>query len=315
MCAASGGLVALMASAAEKPHTERWAYRKLYTANIFQFTTGLYPFLRRPGFQAVARTVAWFYAVTQPAIRQVVRKNLTLLRKEPVSDAEAIRVFVNYGATIADYVAAGAMSREDVLALCTKHIGQEHLAEATRGGRGVILATAHYGFFEFGAVVLGGEGYKVTIATLPEPSDPLTEWRANWRARWGTQTVPVGADPFSSLHIVRALEAGRCTAMLADRPIGERGFPVDLPNGRTHFSISPALLSWMTGCKILPALISRRPGGRYHINTLPAIEARRGAGRSRQEEIERCTRELAGVLFGEIRRDPLQWYQFVPVGV
>ncbi len=302
-----------MASTAEKPHTERWAYKKLYTADIFQLATRLARFVRRPGCQLVSRTVAWAYAATQPAIRAVVRENLALLG--PATEADAFRVFMNYAATIADYVAIGAMSREEVLALCSRHVGQEHLEAATRGGRGVILATGHYGFFEFGAVLLGGQGHKVTIVTLPEPSDPLTEWRANWRARWGTETVPVGVDPFSSLRIVRALEAGHCTAMLVDRPFGERGFSIDLPHGRTLFSISPALLSWMTGCAILPAIIARQPGGKYQITTLPPIEARRNGGLKRDEEIARCTREVAAALFAEIRRDPCQWYQFVPVGV
>ncbi len=38
-------------------------------------------------------------------VREVVRRNLQLLRKEEVTPAEAVRVFVNFGATIADYVA------------------------------------------------------------------------------------------------------------------------------------------------------------------------------------------------------------------
>ena len=94
----------------QKPHTERWAYRRLYSANIFELATRIYPFFRRPGAQVLSRTVAWTYAVTQPAIRRIVRDNLSLLQKEPVSERDAISVFVNFGATIADYVAVGALS-------------------------------------------------------------------------------------------------------------------------------------------------------------------------------------------------------------
>ena len=300
---------------AEKPHTERWAYRRLYSANIFELATRIYPFFRRPGAQVLGRTVAWTYAVTQHSIRRIVRDNLALLRKEPFSEQDAISVFVNFGATIADYVAVGAISREKALAFCAEHEGTEYLRTATSAGQGVILATGHFSFFEFGAVALGRMGRKVTIATLPEPSDELTAWRAAWRLRWGAETIAVGIDPFSSLQVARAIGEGHCMAMLADRPIAERGIPFDLPNGRTMLSSSPALLSWMTGCKILPVVVTRLSGGRYRITAKPAVEARRVPHGQRNGEIARCTRELGASLFEEIRRAPLQWYQFVSVGL
>ena len=299
----------------EKPHTERWAYRKLYTSDVLTFATSMYPVFRRLGFQAVSRAVAWIYAVTQPAVRRIVRDNLALLQKEPVTDRDAVRVFVNYGATMADYVAVGAMPMHEAVALCEIREGIEHLAAARAGGKGVILATGHFSFFEFGSAVLGSMGHQVTIATLPEPTDGLTEWRANWRARWGTKTVPIGTDPFSSLHVIRAIENGDCMAMLADRPIGERGVPIELPNGRIFFSTSPALLAWMTGCQILPVVVTRLPGGSYRLTAKPPVTIQRDSGLGRDAEIERCTRDVAASLFEEIRRAPHQWYQFVPVGI
>jgi Kdo2-lipid IVA lauroyltransferase/acyltransferase len=300
---------------AEKPHTERWAYRKLYSANILALATRIYPFFRRPGAQAISRTVAWTYAVTQHAIRKIVRDNLALLRKEPVSEKDAVSVFVNFGATIADYVAVGALPTTKALALCAEQEGAEHLQAATSSGKGVIVATGHFSFFEFGAVVLGQMGKKVTIATLREPSDDLTSWRAAWRRRWGTKTIAVGTDPFSSLQVARAIEEGHCMAMLADRPISEQGVPFDLPNGRTMLSSSPALLSWMTGCKILPVVVTRLSNGGYRITAKAAIVAHRVPHKERDAEIARCTRALGTALFEEIQRAPLQWYQFVPVGL
>lgn len=297
----------------EISHTGKWAYQKLYRANVFELAESLFPYLGRIGFQAVSRTVAWTYAVTQPAIRQIVQNNLALLG--PATARDAVRVFVNYGAAIADYVAIGVMEPKKVIALCDECLGLEHLKEATRDGSGVILATGHYSFFEFGAVVLSHMGYKVSIATLPEPSSDLCAWREKWRARWGTETITVGSDPFSSLTAIHALQAGRCMAVLADRPFGERGIPVDLPGGRSLFSPSPAMLSWISGCKVLPVAVRRLPGGKYRITAHAPVQARSGSGESRDAEIARCTREIAAALFAEIRHDPRQWYQFVPVGL
>ncbi|MBN8712320.1 MAG: lysophospholipid acyltransferase family protein [Verrucomicrobia bacterium] len=296
-----------------RSHTERWAYQRLYQDSIFTLCTRLYPYLRRPVFQAVSRTVAWTYAMTQPTVREVVRRNLQLLRKEPVSMAEAGRVFVNFGATIADYVAVGAMPVERARSLQENDGGLEHLRAAMAGGRGVILATAHFSFFEYGAVALGKAGIPLTIGTLPEPTASLTEWRAKWRQRWDTETVPVGADPFSSIQIVRSLDAGRCVALLADRPIAEHGLPIDLPNGRTLFSTAPAILAAMTRCPVVPVIVRRLPGGKYRLTAKPPIRVEATSREQRKQAIEDCTRQIAAGLFEEIIQHPTQWYQFVPV--
>jgi len=299
-----------------KSHTQRWAYRHLYSDRIFTLASSLYPFLGRIGFQAVSRTVAWVYAMTQPGVRKIVRENLQLLTKRPMTDADAIKVFVNFGATIADYVAVGVMPREKAVELCeNRKDGLGSLLTATAGGRGVILATAHYSFFEFGTVVSSSLGVPLTIATLSEPTPALTAWRARWRERWGTGTVEIGADPFSSVQVIRALQEGRSIAMLVDRPIPEHGLPVDLPNGSAPFSTSPAILASMTGCPIVPVIIRRLPGGRYKAIAKAPISVKPASREERKAEIERCTRLLAASLMEEIYEAPHQWYQFVPVGL
>jgi len=259
----------------------------------------------------VSRTVAAVYAATNPGVRAIVRRNLSLLLGDGASDRDAARVFVNYGACIADYVAVGAMSRERALGLCAGHEGVSHVASLA--ATGAILVTAHLGFFEFGCVVMGAMGIPVTVATLPEPSTDLTAWRAKWRGRWGVETVPVGADPFSSIGLLRALESGRCVAMLADRPIIEHGIPVDLPHGRIPFSTSPALLAWMTGRPILPVAVVRESDGRYRVMAGEPLTVTKGAGLSRDDEIADCTRRLAAALLETVRRHPHQWFQFVPL--
>lgn len=297
------------------PHTDRWAYRKLYRDNIFALASRIYPWFGRTGARLLCRSVAWTYARTQPAILQIVRKNLALLQSEPVTRRDAMQVFLNFSETLADYVGVGLMNPEEAKALLGEHTGAEHLERAVQKGKGVILATGHYGFFEFGSVILAESGYPMTVATLPEPTTELTEWRASWRRRWGAKTVAVGNDPFSALNVARAISNGDCMALLVDRPIGERGLPVDLPHGQIPFSISPALLGWMTGCEILPSVIFRQPDRRYQIITKPPITVHRVPHEERDEEVARCTRAIAASLFEEIQRDPLQWYQFVPLEI
>ena len=298
-----------------KPHTERWAYRFLYTKGIFALTTRLYPVLGRRIFYLVSRSVAGIYAWTQPGVREVVRKNLGLLTGKKHRASEAAKVFDYFARTIADYVAVGAMSARKVDALVEAQEGITYLEEATRGGKGVILATGHYSFFELGSVALKRAGYKVCIATLPEPTSELTAWRRNWRKRWGTTTVEVGSDPFSSFSFIQALQDGYCTAMLVDRPYGARNQVIQMPGGQLYFSSSPALFSWMTGCAILPVIIRRTETGRYRLIVKPPLYARKGMEKDRNLAVARCTELLAEALFEEMQKAPQQWYQFVPVEI
>ncbi|GAB4165405.1 MAG: lysophospholipid acyltransferase family protein [Terrimicrobiaceae bacterium] len=289
-----------------RPHTERWAYRWLYTDKIFTLTSAIYPLAGRKFATATCRAVALFYAATQPGVRKTVQENLRLLGGGTPADAR--RVFRNFATVISDYVGVGVMSPEEVRGICGGFHGRENLGS----GRGVILATAHYGFFEYGGPVLSGIGMPLTIGTLPEPTSALTKWRAVWRQRWGVETVEVGADPFSSLTLQAALGAGRSVAVLVDRPQDGQSVPVDGPGGAISFSISAAVLSYLSGAPVVPVLVSLQPDGLHKVEAFPPEQARRVAHGERRKEIERCTREVASRLVSGMAKDPTQWFQFIP---
>jgi lauroyl/myristoyl acyltransferase len=291
-----------------RPHTERWAYRWLYTDKIFALTSALYPMVGRRLAAAICRGVAAIYSATQPGVRMTVQENLRLLGGGSPTDAG--RVFQNFATVISDYVGVGVMDKGDVLGLCGEFSGREFLKSGE--GRGVILATAHYGFFEFGCPVLADLGMPLTIGTLPEPTSALTEWRAGWRRRWGVETVEVGADPFSSLALQGALGARRSVAVLVDRPQDGQSVPVDGPGGSIPFSISAAVLSYLSGAPVVPVLVSLRPDGLHQVEAFPPSLANRVPHDERRQEIERCTREVADRLVSRMANDPTQWFQFVP---
>ncbi|HEY5791692.1 MAG TPA: lysophospholipid acyltransferase family protein [Chthoniobacterales bacterium] len=294
-----------------RPHTERLFYKVIYTTTIFRLVDWLYRWLGRRVFNAVSSLIARVYARTHPEIRAMVADNLALLTGRR-DDSKAREVFRNFGLAISDYVCTGNMRPADVRAWVTDYRGMEHIEAAHRAGRGAILATGHFGFFELGGHFLGQRGLPVTALTLPEPSPALTQWRADFRARWGVRTLAIGADPFASLEVVRELNKGHLCAMLVDRPFDSaHRLAVSLPGGRTAFSTSAALLAYLADCPLIPVATSRLPGGTYRILAKPAIRIDRSLGR--QASVTQATLELAGSLFEEIQQCPTQWYQFVSV--
>lgn len=292
-----------------KPHTEYFFYRLGYTSWAFSFLRGLSAVIGRRLSKVVGETTGKFYAATHSDIARVVTKNLEILEGHPVTKAEAGNVVKNFSVMLADYLWLASRSQDDALELAEIEEGTLHIAHTPKCG--VILATGHYGFFELGAVVLRKAGFPVSVITHAEPTSALTKWRADYRRRWGVETIELGNDAFSSLRVVEAIQQGRVAAMLVDRPLGGRALNIHLPGGVVAFSASPAILSWTTGCAIVPVTVRRLPSGKYAIHTGAPVFADRS--RLRDEAILACTKQIAEALSSDFRRDPLQWYHFIPL--
>ncbi len=290
----------------QEAHTRRLAYRLGYTSSGYSFLRGLAALGGRNSCSLIAATFARFYCATQPRIVEVVARNLEILG-HPHPRQSAPQVFENFARTLSDYFWMAGKSREEAFALADF----EGPPPGIPAGQGAVLATGHFGFFEYGALALGMKGIPVTVVTHAEPSSGLTRWRAGYRHRWGAQTIELGSDTFSSLRAASAIESGQLTAMLVDRPLGGRSMDVMLPGGKIPFSMAPALLSWMVGCVVIPVSVRRAPGGRYIVRTNPPVLADRSL--PRDEALVDCTRRVAAALVQDFQMDPLQWYHFVPL--
>jgi lauroyl/myristoyl acyltransferase len=177
--------------------------------------------------------------------------------------ASACRLFMNQSENFSTYSRLSTRPTSEVVDMLGFRQGFEHLQRARDGGQGCLLVTGHLGFFELGGLVMAQLGFPMTALTLPEPSTALTEWRADFRARWGVETIVVGNHSFSVLDIVRSLQNGAFVASLADRPYDGNSVAVDLPHGRIRFSTGPVLLALLAGCPIVPVGITRQPDGRH----------------------------------------------------
>jgi len=295
-----------------RPHNHRWFYRKMYSAEIFQMVSRLHRLFGRSFYRAVAWAIGWVYAETHHGVVRTVRENLGLLQPSGVSVAEAKRVFSNFAVTIGDYFTVGNIAQSQADAWCVEREGKEHLSEAYQAGNGAILATGHYGFFEFGALLIGRMGWDISVVTQAEPTAALTAWRAAFRKRWGADTIEIGTDAFASLRVLKTLEAGKFAAMLIDRPFGDFTTDVELPGGKALFSKSPALIAYMGDSAIIPVVVAALPGGKYRMTAKPCIWPRR-LGLARDQAVQLATQQVAAALMEEFVRDPGQWYQFPPL--
>lgn len=260
----------------------------------------------------ISRAIGLGYALTHPSTVRVVRRNMAMLDPRRAGFARACRLFTNQAENFSAY---GRLAREEpgaVLDLIGETRGFEHLERAKSEGRGCMLVTGHLGFFELGGLVLAQMGFPMTALTLPEPGSGLTEWRADFRARWGVRTIVIGNESFAVLDAVRALQAGSFVASLADRPYDGNGLDILLPHGRMKFATGPVLLALLADCPIVPVAILREPRGTYLMDARGYIKPG-WLPEGREATLRHYTEMVAASLVPVFEEWSDQWFQFSPV--
>jgi predicted exporter/lauroyl/myristoyl acyltransferase len=293
-------------------YRDRGFYKFLYRKQGFEWILAGWQLLGRRGSWMMSRLVGMFYAFTHPTTVHAVRDNLAMLDSSKASFGSACRLFMNQAENFSTYGRLSVRPTSDVIDMLGFRQGFEHLQRARDGGKGCLLVTGHLGFFELGGLVMAQLGFPMTALTLPEPSTALTQWRADFRARWGVKTIVVGDHSFSVLDIVRSLNSGAFIASLADRPYDGNSVTVDLPHGKIKFSTGPVLLALLAGCPIVPVGITRQADGLYHIEALGYIEPH-WQPEGREYTLDLYTRQVASALVPLFVAYPEQWYHFAPL--
>jgi KDO2-lipid IV(A) lauroyltransferase len=197
------------------------------------------------------------------------------------------------------------ISREQVQELCDLD-GGEHLAEACRGGNGVVALTGHIGCWELLAAYFAGKGYKVNVVYRELRDGRLEERLIGMRRRHGISSIPRGASAVSAF---KALRRGEILAMLIDQDIDVDGVFVPFFGMPAHTPRGAAAFALRAGAPVVPLAIHMQPGGRHRITVKPPLEPPR-AGLSEREAVDDLTARCSAAVEGFVRMYPQQWVWF-----
>lgn len=184
----------------------------------------------------------------------------------------------------------------------------EHLTSALEHGKGVIVATAHFGTIEVGALRLAGltsDFHAVYDTFKPAYLDRLIQ---NTRRKLGINPVPVR----DVRQMLRVLKRGGVLALLFDRPLpGDEGVPVQFFGRETAVPAGPAVLALKTGATILPIYQFRQPDRSFECVVFPAIKMHPTGDRRR--DVQAVMQRIVDTLQSVVKERPDQWYMFRPV--
>jgi len=281
----------------------------LYSAFWFSVAAALARVTPRGLAQSMADAAGRIYAFTHPQKSAVIRDNLKLLTGKTAARNAEQSVCAHFARNLADYFYLGTHSAAAGAALFVERHGYEHLKAAHDAGRGALLLTCHYGFFEGGGALMQEFGFPTVSLTAPEPSESLTRWRAGFRKRWGLSTLEVTEDPFFLLSIMQELRENRFLVALIDRPRGGSPIGVSVPGGTLKTAGHIVLAAQAARAPVIPVLINRRADGFYRVWAGEPLWIEGQA--SPDATAGYYAQRVMNCLLERIGQDTEQWVQFV----
>ncbi|MBN4052790.1 lysophospholipid acyltransferase family protein [Roseiflexus sp. AH-315-K22] len=223
--------------------------------------------------------------------------------------ALARAVLGNFHRFLVDLSAGRRLAVETIADRARDVQGIEHYLQAKRGGRGVIVATAHMGDFETGIAALGAIEPNIFVVFKRDELPAFERLRSAQRERLGVVEAPIDDGLKTWLLLREALRANATVLMQADRAMpGQGGMPVKFLHAHLLAPVGPAKLSLVTGAPIVPVFSLRTGSDAVRIAIEPMIVPGDGPGGGlNRAAIESATVQLVGVIERYVARYPDQW--------
>ena len=214
--------------------------------------------------------------------------------------AIAIGAYENFGAMSADFIAGPDRTKEEQDALTTVH-GIEHMDNALKRGKGVLMVTGHFGHWERAASWLAISGYKLSVIVRDADQENLNSIVNNLRRGPGTRVIPRGG---AARPVLEALRNNEIVALLPDQNADDIYIPFfGHPAGTV---LGPGVFHARTDTAVIPAISRFNKDGTVTLEFFPPLEPEPGES-VRGEGMMRAINALRE---REIRKTPEQWLWF-----
>jgi KDO2-lipid IV(A) lauroyltransferase len=186
----------------------------------------------------------------------------------------------------------------------------EYARQAAAPGKGVIVASAHFGSWDMAGALIARHFPVLAIAEMfkdPRLNDLIQGHR---RAK----NVEIISMENSARSILKGLHSGGMVAIVVDRPMAkDKGIEVTFFGHKTYAAPGPAALAVKAGAAIFPGMVWYGPHHELYIRAFPPIFPRPCTSpEERDREVLRLTQATYDNLEEVIREWPTQWFMFRP---
>ena len=183
--------------------------------------------------------------------------------------------------------------------------GLEYLEAAYAQGKGVIMATGHYGNWELLGATVALHGYPMLSITRKQNNSYMDKAINEFRQMVGQQ-VTYNRGGHGLLAISRMLKEKNLLGVLYDQDTNDDGVEIDLFGKRSIIPLGPAALSRIYGSPILPIFLHNNDDWTCTAKIYPPFYTPRT--KNKQEDFYQVTRRLITILEQEIIAHPEMWF-------
>ena len=186
--------------------------------------------------------------------------------------------------------------------------GAELIKGAVAEGRGLVVATGHFGSWEVGARLLSELGCPVNWVTASEPNPTVRKFVHEMRTRHGFNVIYSDRSVLSGLPILQALRRGEIVCIQLE-PWGPlRGtHPVTFCGRTTRFQLGPFAVARLAKAPVVATFVVRKGIRNYEARVVGRWDPRTVAESA--GALETVVREYEAL----VRSIPQQWIMFEDV--
>ncbi len=183
--------------------------------------------------------------------------------------------------------------------------GLEYLEAAYAEGKGVIMATGHYGNWELLGATVALHGYPMLSITRKQNNSHMDKAINEFREMVGQQ-VTYNRGKHGLLAISRMLKEKNLLGVLFDQDTNDDGVELDLFGKRSVIPMGAAALSRIYGSPILPIFMHNNDDGTCCAKIYPPLYTQKTD--DKQRDFYQVTRKLVDILEMEIINHPEMWF-------
>jgi len=210
-------------------------------------------------------------------------------------------MFAHFGRLLTVLLKFSTMRPDEMLA-CVEFEGEERVRAAHAPGKGVLLFTGHFGYWEINALVHALELHPMSVLARPLDNPLLHDLLERVRGRTGNSVI---YRKGALRRVLRALASNQAVAVLIDQHIQTAdAVYVDFFNRPAATTSALAALALRTGAPVIPVFALPLPGGRFRMVYEHAVDPPRADDPDALRDFtQRCT----DVLEMYVRRYPGLW--------
>jgi len=212
------------------------------------------------------------------------------------------RVFEHLGIVAIEVLRLGSWDGARMRTLFSVE-GLEHLQQAEARGKGVLLMSAHIGFWESIGLLLPTLGFTHLAGVAKTIRNAfITRYMARQRLKHGGMLIDAHRG---AVKIMRALAEKRVLVILMDqRTVVNEGVPVPFFGREASTTPIVAKLAAKQGVPVVPCYVYRNPDFSYRMVFEPALELEENGS---EAALVANTAKMTASIEAAIRRDPGQW--------